>query len=114
MIRHIVLVRFSPDVTEGDRLALLDRIHDLRGVIPGLIDTCAGRSDSPEQMERGYLHGFTADFTSWEALAEYQAHPEHKAFGAALIEAALDGREGLLVFDLEIPQHHVETRDAAA
>ena len=29
----------------------------------------AGKSESPEQIERGYMHGFTVDLDSWEALA---------------------------------------------
>ena len=109
MIRHIVLVRFSPDFPEDDRLTLLARVHDLRGEIPGLLDICAGASESPEQIERGFMHGFTVDFSDWAALQAYQDHPDHKAFGAALVGAALEGKEGILVFDLEVPEPHLET-----
>ena len=31
------------------------------------------------------MHGFTVDFTDWEALAAYQAHPDHKRAGADLV-----------------------------
>jgi hypothetical protein len=60
----------------------------------------SGRSESPEKIERGYLHGFTVDFADWAALAAYQDHPDHKRVGAALVAAALGGLDGLLVFDL--------------
>ena len=60
----------------------------------------AGRSESPEKIERGYLHGFTLDFASWEALATYAEDPDHKAFGAQLVAHAEGGIDGILVFDL--------------
>jgi hypothetical protein len=40
-------------------------------------------------------------FDSPQALAAYQAHPAHQALGAKLVQAALGGLQGLLVFDLE-------------
>jgi hypothetical protein len=100
MIRHIVLIRFRPDVTEQVILAIFDDLRGILGKVPGLMAICAGRSDSPEQIERGYMHGFTADFGDWAALAAYQAHPDHKRVGAALVAHAQGGLDGILVFDL--------------
>jgi len=68
--------------------------------ITGLLTWHAGRSESPEQIERGYLHGFTIDFDDWGALQAYQDHPDHKALGAALVAHAVGGLDGILVFDL--------------
>jgi hypothetical protein len=55
---------------------------------------------SPEKIERGYLHGFTVDFTDWAALAAYQDHPDHRRVGSALVAVAERGLDGILVFDL--------------
>ena len=77
-------------------------LHSLKGRLPGLISLTSGRSDSPEQIERGYMHGFVADFTDWTALAEYQAHPDHQRAGAALVAHAVGGIDGILVFDLAV------------
>jgi hypothetical protein len=98
MIRHIVLIRFRKDLSEA-------RIAELLSPLPALaarlgFTEAHGRSESPEQIERGYMHGFTADFASREALAEYQADPGHKAFGAGLVAHAEGGIDGILVFDL--------------
>ena len=38
--------------------------------------------------------------TDWAALAAYQDHPDHRRVGAALVAAAEDGIDGILVFDL--------------
>ena len=100
MIRHIVLVRFRPDVTDAQAAELFAPIPRLAARLPGVAGFAAGRSESPEQIERGYLHGFTIDFTDWDALATYQADAEHRAFGASLVAHAAGGIDGILVFDL--------------
>jgi hypothetical protein len=100
MIRHIVLIRFRADVAQAAITAIFDDLRAINGQVPGLIAVHAGRSESPEQIERGYLHGFTVDFADWAALAAYQVHPDHKRVGAALVEHAQGGLDGILVFDL--------------
>ena len=99
MIRHIVLIRFRADVSETT-------IAGIFAVLPGLATKlgfrCAhGRSESPEKIERGYMHGFTLDFDGWDALATYAADPDHKAFGGQLVAHAAP--DGILVFDLAVP-----------
>lgn len=100
MIRHIVLIRFRPDVSEAMIAGLFDDLSTIRDKTPGIAAIHTGRSESPEKIERGYLHGFTVDFADWDALAAYQAHPDHTRLGAALVAHAQGGLEGILVFDL--------------
>lgn len=100
MIRHIVLVHFRADVTEAAIAAIFADLAAIKAKLPGVLDLRSGRSESPEKMERGHMHGFTIDFTDWAALAAYQDHPDHKRVGAALVAAAEGGIDGILVFDL--------------
>jgi len=100
MIRHIVLIRFRADVPEDRISAIFAELDAIRGQVPGIGAIHTGRSESPEQIERGYLHGFTVDFADWDALAAYQAHPDHQRVGAALVAHAAGGLDGILVFDL--------------
>ena len=100
MIRHIVLIRFTPDLPETEIADIWQELHAIDGRVPGLLAIHAGRSESPEQIERGYLHGFTVDFEDWAALAAYQDHPDHKKLGARLVANAQGGLDGILVFDL--------------
>jgi hypothetical protein len=102
MIRHIVLLKARPEVTEAQITAIFADLHTIRAKLPGILAIHSGRSESPEKIERGYLHGFTVDFTDWDALAAYQDHPDHKRVGAALVAAAQGGIDGILVFDLPI------------
>lgn len=102
MIRHIVLVRFRPDVSPEAIAAIFADLHAIQGKVPGLLSIASGRSESPEKIERGYLHGFTVDFADWAALEAYQIHPDHRRVGAALVAHAEGGLDGILVFDLPI------------
>lgn len=98
MIRHIVLIRFRPDVTDAQAAGLLAPLGPLSARL-GFAATW-GKSESPEQIERGYMHGFVADFADWAALEVYQQDADHKAFGAGLVAHAEGGIGGILVFDL--------------
>ncbi|MGL4237052.1 Dabb family protein [Tabrizicola sp.] len=100
MIRHIVLLKARPEVTEAHISDIFADLAAIRDKLPGVLAIHSGRSESPEKIERGYLHGFTVDFTDWDALAAYQDHPDHKRVGAALVAAAQGGLDGILVFDL--------------
>ncbi|MEY8800602.1 Dabb family protein [Leisingera sp. XS_AS12] len=100
MIRHIVLIRFREDITTAEVADIFAELHRIEGKIPGLLSITSGRSESPEKIERGYMHGFIADFTDWAALEAYQVHPAHKKLGARLVENAVGGLDGILVFDL--------------
>ncbi len=104
MIRHIVLVRFRPEVSEEKIAAIFADLHQIKNDLPGVLSITSGRSESPEQIERGYMHGFVADFADWAALAAYQAHPDHKRVGATLVANAVGGLDGILVFDLPVKE----------
>ena len=54
-----------------------------------------------EDLDHGFADGFIAVFDGPQSLAGYQTHPAHQALGAKLVQAALGGLQGLLVFDLE-------------
>jgi Stress responsive A/B Barrel Domain len=100
MIRHIVLIRFRPDVSDEKIVGMFEALPRIRALLDGVLSITAGKSESPEQIERGYMHGFVIDFRDWDALAAYQAHPDHQRFGGQLVAHAIGGLDGILVFDL--------------
>ncbi len=104
MIRHIVLIRFDPAVSEPTIDGLFDELQEIEGKVPGLLSITSGRSESPEQMERGYMHGFVVDFDDWDGLQRYQVHPDHQRLGARLVANAEGGKDGILCFDLPVAQ----------
>jgi Stress responsive A/B Barrel Domain len=102
MIRHIVLIKFNPGLSQEEIDDIFAELHDIKDKVPGTIAITSGRSESPEKIERGYLHGFVADFADWATLQAYQDHPDHRKLGARLVANAVGGIEGILVFDLQV------------
>lgn len=102
MIRHIVLTKFKPDVSEGTIADIYAGLSTLTDTLPGARNFTGARSESPEQIERGYMHGFVIDFDDWDALQTYADNPDHKALGARLVENAVGGIDGILVLDLHV------------
>ena len=101
-IRHVVLLKFRADTSTWQIEDLWQGLHKLRSHIPEMGIVHAGKSCSPEQIERGYLHGFSIDFTSLADLQTYLDHPQHKAFGGRLLNSTAGGIDGVLVFDLPL------------
>lgn len=102
MIRHIVLTKFKPDTSEDKIAEIYAGLSALADKLPGAQNFTGGRSESPEQIERGYMHGFVIDFDGWDALQTYADNDEHKALGGQLVENAVGGIDGILVLDLDV------------
>ncbi len=102
MIRHIVLTKFKPDTAEEKITEIYAGLAALSEKLPGAQNFTGGRSQSPEQIERGYMHGFVIDFDSWNALQTYADNPAHQALGGQLVANAVGGIDGILVLDLDV------------
>ena len=102
MIRHIVLTKFKPEVPEETIKGIYDGLAAVADKLPGAANFAGGRSQSPEQIERGYMHGFTIDFDSWEALQAYADDKEHKGYGGQMVANAQGGIDGVLVLDIAV------------
>ncbi|MEP2028586.1 MAG: Dabb family protein [Paracoccaceae bacterium] len=102
MIRHIVLTKFKPETHEDKIIEIYEGLSALADKLPGAKNFTGGRSESPEQIERGYMHGFVIDFGSWGALRNYAENEEHKALGGQLVANATGGLDGILVLDLDV------------
>jgi len=102
MIRHCVLVRFRPEVTQEERAAIYQELESLREVVPGFLAMYFGPNVSPEGLHQGFVDGFTMDFVDEAARDSYLVHPAHKAAGAKLVAALQGGRDGLIVFDMVV------------
>jgi len=102
MIRHIVLTKFTRSTSEETIADIYAGLSALTETLDGAQKFTGGRSDSPENLERGYRHGFTIDFDSWQVLRTYAEHPVHQSLGQRLVENAVGGIDGILVLDIEV------------
>lgn len=102
MVRHIVLTHFVSGTSEDTIGEIYGGLRAVSERLPGASNFTGGPSNSPEDLERGYTHGFSIDFDDHAALQAYADDPEHRSLGARLVENAEGGLDGLLVVDLEI------------
>jgi hypothetical protein len=103
MIRHCVFIRFRSGVSRQEQAELFAQITALRQHLPGMLGVHVGGNVSPEGLDKGYASGFIVDFEDVAARDAYLADPAHAAAGAGLVAAAEGGIEGILVYDLELP-----------
>ncbi|HEY4202159.1 MAG TPA: Dabb family protein [Devosiaceae bacterium] len=102
MIRHCVWVKFKASTTAEEREAVYAGLRSLIGKIDGLERASFGPNVSPEGRDRGYTDGFTMDFRDAAARDVYLADPDHKVAGSRLVAALEGGRDGILIFDIEV------------
>ena len=102
MIRHCVFYRFRNGVSADERAEIHAGLAALVGQIDGLLRCDFGPNVSPEGLAQGFNHGFVMDFVDAAARDAYLPHPAHKAAGSKLVAALEGGRDGLIVFDIEV------------
>ena len=102
MIRHCVFFKFRADVPAAEREGIYAQLAALVGPVDGLIAAKFGPNVSPEGLAQGFNDGFIMDLRDAAARDRYLIDPAHKAAGGRLVAALDGGREGLIVFDLEV------------
>jgi hypothetical protein len=102
IIRHCVFVKFRADVDGAERQGIYDQLAALRGHLKGIVAMSFGPNVSPEGLHQGFTDGFTIDFADAAARDAYLVDEAHKKAGGRLVAALEGGRQGLLVFDIEV------------
>lgn len=93
MIRHIVMFKFKEEAegrTKAENLAIAKAMLE---ALPGMIDLIRASSvtvNSPNADPSNYDLCLVCDFDSFEDLAAYIIHPDHKAVGAFMRPVRLD------------------------
>jgi hypothetical protein len=103
MIRHCVFIRFKPETAKETKAAIFAEIAALKPRLPGFLAAHIGDNVSPEAgMDKGYREGFVVDFDGPAARDAYLSDPEHQKTGARIVDNAVGGIDGILVYDIEI------------
>lgn len=103
MIRHIVALRFAPDVAAETKAALYADLAALAGHIEGILAFRSFANISVElALARGFNDLFWFDFRDLGVRDTYLADPAHQAIGAQLVARTAGGADGVFVMDVEI------------
>lgn len=100
-IKHCVYLQFKPQYSQAERSAILQKLADLKPIMPGFLAFECGDNLDLEQKSSCNA-GFIIDFENQAALQNYATHPEHQKLGAQLVEMSVGGADGIMVFDLKI------------
>ena len=103
MVRHIVLLDFKDDVSEGKRAEIMEAVGALKDSIPGIRSYSSGVNTSREGLSKGFTHGFVMELEDEAARDRYLVHPEHvKVAQEVVIPALKHGTDSIVVFDYEV------------
>ncbi|KAF0688599.1 Aste57867_19772 [Aphanomyces stellatus] len=98
-VEHVVLFKWKDDApaetiaqVEADVIALKDQIS-------GIVDLTYGKDFNKVRAD-GFTHMVVVRFVSKEALASYDAHPDHQKVVALLLPIM----DKILVMDMESPR----------
>ncbi|MCB1005458.1 MAG: Dabb family protein [Acidimicrobiales bacterium] len=102
MIRHVVLLRWTPQAGADQRQAVLDALRRLPAAIPEIDRYRLGTDLGLAEGNAGL--SVIADFATVADYEVYRDHPEHQRVIAELIKPILAGRSAL--------QYEVDPADA--
>jgi hypothetical protein len=83
-LKHVVLFTFKASSSAQEVNNVAHSFAKLYGKVPQVKNMQWGINMSPEHLDQGFTHCFTLTFHSEKDLADYQSHPEHKAFQTVL------------------------------
>ena len=103
MIRHCVFLNLRADHDGGQLAATFYGLANLCARLTGASGFVGGPNRDFESKSQDFDTGFTIDFVDAPALETYAKDPEHQALGAQLVAQCVGGADGIIVFDLEVP-----------
>ena len=78
-VRHLLVIKFKPEVTDAQIDAAFAHFRRLRDDIPGIQAIECGANESPEGLDKGYTHVVLMTFDDAAARDAYLPHPAHDA-----------------------------------
>ncbi|MBS9422381.1 Dabb family protein [Photorhabdus caribbeanensis] len=98
MIRHILLLKFTPEIKEQQLMMIRDTAISMQHQISGISAVEWGSNVSSENKNKGFTHAITMTFDDQKAISNYLSHPKHDKLKDLLIDSVND----IIVFDYEI------------
>lgn len=96
MLKHIVFMKFKPDVTETGIHQLKQALGGLPALIPEIREFVFGRDIL--HTERSWDFALVSAFDNVEAMNRYQVHPDHQV----VLRRVREMCDGIRVVDFEV------------
>jgi len=77
---HMVSFKFKPEATPAQIKEVEDAFRGLKKKIPQVMSYEWGTNVSPENLNKGFTHGFILTFKDDKDRDTYLKHPDHAAF----------------------------------
>ncbi len=114
MILHCVFFTFRADASQQARLDVLQGLSDLCAGLDGALEFKHGPNRDFEGKSQAWRDGFVIRFANADALRAYAGHPVHRQLGGQLCGLCENGADGVIVFDLDVPDAPVRQTKKAA
>lgn len=101
VLRHVVLFKFKPEVSQEQTAEVVAAFAALPSKIDTIVDFEHGTDVSVEGKSAGFTHGFVVTFRDDAGRAAYLPHPDHKKFVELVGPRVAD----VLVFDYWTSAH---------
>lgn len=95
VLRHLVLYKFKPEVTESQLQEVIDAFAGLPAKIDAIVGFEHGENISQEGKSDGLTHCFAVSFRDEAGRDAYLKHPAHLDY----VNVVRDRREKVVVFD---------------
>ena len=79
-LRHVVLFKFKPEVTEAQIEEVVGAFATLPQRIEAIVGFEYGTDVSIEDKQKGFTHAFVVTFRDEQGRASYLPHPAHQEF----------------------------------
>lgn len=90
VVKHMVAFKFKDSATPEDIKKVETEFRGLKKKIKEINSLAAGTNNSPENLNKGFTHGFLLTFNSEEDRNTYLNHPDHKEFGKLAMDYVAD------------------------
>jgi len=98
-IKHVVLLRFKPEISQSKIDEIFAALAGLKDKIPGLLDFSGGPYSSDEGLNKGFTHGFVMTFADAASRDVYLPHPDHEVVKNIIFPELDGGLDGVVAFD---------------
>ncbi|TXI94269.1 MAG: Dabb family protein [Neisseriales bacterium] len=101
MIKHIVLLAFSPTVEESKIKKSIEKLGALRNKeVPEILSFSYGKNCSPESLDQGFNYAFVMEFANEKTRDIYLKSVAHKAIAQnEILPLLVNGIQSAIVLD---------------